>query len=76
MQNQMMMMLMNQLKARNPQFFQMINQARQNNSNPQELYKEITSKYTPEQMQKFTNFAKQFGFSEEQLNQLNGINTK
>jgi len=71
-----MMMLMNQLKARNPQLFQMVNNIRQSNGNPQELFKQITSGYTPEQMKRFNQYAQQFGITQEQLNQINGINTE
>ena len=35
--------------------FQMVEQARANKNNPQEMFKQITSKYTPEQMNNFYN---------------------
>ena len=75
MQNQMMMMLMSQLKAKNPQAFQMINQARQNQNNPMELFKEITSKNTPEQMKDFYDQIEKMGFPKEIIEQVKGINT-
>ena len=57
--------------------YQKFEQLRQSNGDPMQLYKQVTNNFSPEQMQGFTNFAKQFGFSEEQINQLNnGINTK
>ena len=75
--NQVMQMMMNQLKAKNPQLFQMVEQARTNQSNPMELFKQVTSKYSPEQMTKFYNQAEQMGFSKDLINQVkNGINTK
>ena len=70
MQNQIMSMLMNQLKARNPQMFNLLNQAQKNKSNPQELFKEVTKGYKPEQMEKIFNQAKQFGVSDDVINQL------
>ena len=72
MQQQMMMMLMNQLKAKNPQMFQMVDQARQNQSNPIDIFKQITSKNTPEQMENFYKKVEQLGFSPEVINQLKG----
>lgn len=76
MQNQMMNMLMNQLKAKNPQMFQMINQARQNQGNPMEMFHQVTNNFSDEQKKNFNNLAKQFGFTDEQLNKVNGINSK
>ena len=70
MQNQMMNMLMNQLKARNPQIFQFLKQAQKNQSNPKELFKEITKDYNSEQMENIFNQAKQFGIDDETINQL------
>ena len=76
MQNQMMSMLMNQLKAKNPQMFQMVEQARQNKSNPIEIFRQITSDKTPEQMDSFYKRIEQMGFAPDVINQLKGINTK
>lgn len=61
---------------RNPQLFQMVEQAKQNQNNPMELFKQVTSKYTPEQMNSFYTQAEQMGFSKDLINQVkNGINT-
>ena len=77
MQGQIMQMLMNQLKAKNPQMYQMINQAKQNQNNPIEMFKEITKEYTPEQFESLYKQAEQMGFSNDLINQLkSGINTK
>ena len=70
MQNQMMMMLMKQLQMRNPQMFQMLEQARKNNNNPEELFKEITKNYKPEQMEMIFNKARQFGIGDDVINKL------
>ena len=56
--------------------FQMLEQARNNNANPMELLKQVTNKYTPEQMNNFITQARNMGFPEEVLKQVNGINTK
>jgi len=50
--------------------FQMINQAQKNQSNPQELFKEITKNYKPEQIENVFNRARQFGISDDIINQL------
>lgn len=60
---------------RSPQAFQIFEQARKNNSNPQEMLNELTKKYTPEQRKNFTNMLHNFGMSDEQINQL-GIGAK
>ena len=60
---------------RNPQVFQQFQNLQKSQSNPQEFLKEITSKYTPEQMNNFKQYASGFGFTEEQLNKY-GIEVK
>ena len=41
------------------------------------MFKQITSKYSPEQMDSFYKQAKNMGFSDDLINQVkNGINTK
>lgn len=52
----------------NPQGFQQFQSLQKNQNNPQEFLNQMTSKYTPEQMQKFKQFANSFGFTNEQLN--------
>jgi len=57
--------------------FQMLEKAQQSKSNPMELFKQVTSKYTPEQMQNLMNTAKQYGVPEDVIKQVNeGINAK
>ena len=57
--------------------FQMVEQARQNQNNPMEMFKQITNNYTPAQMNNFYSQAEKMGFSPELINQLkNGIDTK
>lgn len=66
----MMTMLMNQLKARNPQMLKMVEQARQNQNNPVDLFKQITKERTPEQMNNFYKQIEQMGFSPDLINRL------
>lgn len=60
---------------RNPQAIKQIEELKKNNGDPNELIKQITGKYTPDQMQKFRQFANGFGFTDEQLNNF-GITSK
>lgn len=50
--------------------FQFIEQAQKNKSNPQELFKEITKNYKPEQIENIFNRAKQFGIGDDIINKL------
>lgn len=50
--------------------FQMVAQARQNQSNPVDLFKQITGRNTPEQMETFYKKIEQMGFSPEVINQI------
>jgi len=50
--------------------FQMISQAQKNQSNPEELFKQITKDYKPEQMNMIFERAKQFGIGDEVINKL------
>lgn len=57
--------------------FQMLEKAQQSKSNPMEMFKQITNKYTPEQMQQLMNTAKQYGVPDEVIKQINDdINAK
>ena len=57
--------------------FQMLEKAQQSKSNPMELFKQVTNKYTPEQMQNLMNTAKQYGVPDDVIKQINsGINAK
>jgi len=50
--------------------FQFLNQAQKQKSNPQELFKEITKNYKPEQMENIFNQARQFGIGDDIINKL------
>jgi hypothetical protein len=50
--------------------FQFLNQAQKQKSNPQEIFKEITKNYKPEQMENIFNRARQFGIGDDIINKL------
>lgn len=54
--------------------FKQFEQIRKNNSNPQEILNEMTSKYSSDQMTAFRKFANNFGITDEQLDSY-GIKT-
>ena len=70
-----MNLLQNQLKSKNPQVFQQFQKLQKNQNDPKEVLSGMIKDYTPEQLQQFSQFAKGFGISEEQLKKY-GINTK
>lgn len=49
---------------------QMVEKARANQSNPIDLFKQITNKRTPEQMETFYKQVEQMGFPPDIINQL------
>ena len=68
--------MMTQLKAKNPQLFQIIEEARASQNNPIELFKQVTSNYSDEQMAIFYKQAEQMGFNKDFIEQLKkDINT-
>ena len=60
---------------RNPQVFQQFQNLQKSQNNPQEFLNQMTSKYTPEQMKSFRQYASSFGFTDEQLDNY-GIKVK
>lgn len=54
---------------KNPQVFQQVQNLMQS-KNPQDVLKEITGNYTPQQKQQFVKFMNGYGINEEQLKQL------
>lgn len=55
--------------------FQQFQNLAKNQKNPNEILNQMTSKYTPQQMQDFIKFANGFGITNEQLSKY-GINVK
>lgn len=57
--------------------FQFLEQARKNNNNPMDLFKQVTKNYSPEQMNSLFQKAKQFGINDDVIKQVqNEINAK
>lgn len=50
--------------------FQFIEEAQKNQSNPEEIFREITKDYKPEQIEKIFNQARLFGISDDVINKL------
>lgn len=73
MQEMLMKMLMGQLQTKNPQMFQMINQAKNSGGNPQNILKQIMGKSSPEQMQQVLTQAKSMGVPENVLSQIQNL---
>lgn len=48
----------------------MVEQARKNQRNPMEMFKEVTKNYNSEQMNSIFNRARQFGIPDETIKQL------
>ena len=61
----------------NPKLFQVVEQARKNNGDPLEMFKQITNGYDTKQLDILFDKAKQIGVPEEYINQVkNGINAE
>ena len=58
---------MNQLKVKNPQMYQMLNQRK---DNPMELLKETIKNFNPQQLQGFFQQAQMMGFPQDVLNEI------
>lgn len=66
-------LLMNQLMSKNPKMYKEFEKMKTNGVNPQDYLNQIVKNYTPEQLNKFVQYAQGFGITEEQLNNY-GIN--
>ena len=64
---------MGQLQNQNPQMFQMINQAKNNGTNPEQFLKQMMGNKTPEQMQQVLAQAKQMGVPDEVLQKVQNL---
>lgn len=60
------------MKAQYPQQYQQLEQMKKN-STPEMLIKNTLGKQSPEQRKKLYDFAKKFGYSDEQINQIERI---
>jgi len=73
--NQVAQMMLNQLKAKNPKAFQQFESFMSNKGDPQQLLRQVTQGYTPEQIKQFSQFANNFGITNAQLSEV-GIISK
>ncbi len=65
--------MMNQMKVKLPQNFQVAQNLMQNNGNPQGLVKQIMGNISPEQKQGLLNQMKQYGCPDNILSQLQNM---
>lgn len=65
---------MSQLQSKNPQAYQMINQARNSGANPQDFMKQMMGNVNSQDMQQILTQAKQLGVPDEVLQQVQNMN--
>lgn len=65
--------LLNNLKVKNPNAYQSINNLMQSNGNPQMIIKQILGNVTPEQKQNLLNQCKNYGMPENILSQIQNM---
>lgn len=65
--------LMNMLKQRNPQGYNMINQLRQNGTNPNAMLNQIMRNMQPQQRQQLLQNAKQYGTPDNVLSRFQNM---
>lgn len=73
MNNPMLNMAMNMLQNKNPQAFNVINQAMGSGSNPQDMLKQIMGGKSSEQVQQILNQAKSMGCPDNVLTQIQNL---
>lgn len=56
--------------------FQIVEKAQKSNGDPMKLLKEATSNYTPEQMNKLFDTARQYGVPDDVIKKINDINAE
>ena len=61
------------LQKQNPQGYQVINEALQNNGNPQAMIQQIMTNATPEQKETLLKQAKQYGVPDNILSQVQNM---
>ena len=64
---------MGQLQARNPQGFQIINQAMNNGGNPQAMLQQMLGNATPQQREQLFRQAKQYGVPNDILTKIQNM---
>ena len=73
MQNPLIQTLLNNLKIKNPQGHQVIQNLMQSNGNPQTLLQQLMSNTTPEQKKDLLGRAKQYGCPDNVLSQIQNM---
>ena len=71
--NPLMQMLMMRLQKQNPQGYQMVNEAMQNNGDPQSIVKQMMSNASPEQKEMVLKQAKQYGAPDDILSKIQNM---
>lgn len=71
--NPLIQMLMMRLQKQNPQGYQMVNEAMQNNGNPQSIIQQMMNNATPEQKESLFKQAKQYGVPEQILSKIQNM---
>lgn len=71
--NPMLNMMMTMLQGKNPQMFQMINQAMSSGTNPQDMIKQMMGNTNPQQMQQILTQAKGMGVPDNVLSQIQNL---
>lgn len=66
-------MLMRQLQGKNPQGYNMINQAMKNGGNPNAMIKQMMGNMQPQQKQQLFQSAKQYGVPDNVLSKIQNI---
>lgn len=62
--------VLNQLRQKQPQQYQVLQQMIQSNGNPMNLLKQVVGGYTPEQLQNFYTTAQRMGVPNDILSQI------
>lgn len=72
--NQIGQTIVEQLRAQYPQQYQQLQQMRRT-STPEMMLRNTLGKQTPEQRKKLYDFARKFGYSDDQINQIEKVLT-
>ena len=71
--NPLIQMLMMRLQKQNPQGYQMVNEAMQNNGNPQSIIQQMMNNATPEQKESLFKQARQYGVPNDILSKIQNM---
>lgn len=71
--NPLIQMLMMRLQKQNPQGYQVVNEAMQNNGNPQSILQQMMSNATPEQKESLFKQARQYGVPNDILSKIQNM---